>query len=132
MEDKIHGQADLQYRIRAVEKKDSLERVLVSHFLPDIIGNARSFSRQVVRCSKCNEKYRRVPLAGKCTKCGEDKLILTIAQGSVRKYLQIAKDLIRDYQLSAYLKQRIDLVESEIDSVFATEKVKQKSLSDFA
>ncbi len=132
MEDKIKGQAELQGKIRAVEKKDALERVLVSHFLPDIIGNARSFSRQVVRCSKCNEKYRRVPLTGKCTKCGEETLILTIAQGSVRKYLQIAKGLIRDYGLSPYLKQRIDLVESEIDSVFASEKVKQKSLLDYA
>ncbi len=131
MEDKIKGQAEIQGKIRAVEKKDALERVLMSHFLPDIIGNSRSFARQVIRCSKCNEKYRRIPLVGKCTRCGEEKLILTIAQGSVRKYLEIAKNLIREYALSAYLKQRIDLIEKEINSVFTNEKMQQKSLSEF-
>ncbi|MBI4210766.1 MAG: DNA polymerase II large subunit [Candidatus Diapherotrites archaeon] len=132
MEEKIRAQAEVQGKIRAVEKKDALERVLMSHFLPDIIGNARSFSRQVVRCSKCNEKFRRIPLNGRCTKCREETLILTIAQGSVRKYLAIAKELIREHQLSAYLKQRIDLIEREIDSVFTSDKASQKSLSDYA
>lgn len=131
MEDKIKGQASIQAKIRAVDKKDALERVLVSHFLPDIIGNARSFARQVVRCSKCNTKYRRVPLTGKCTTCGEETLILTIAQGSVRKYLGIAKELITEHHLSGYLKQRIDLIEKEIDSVFVNEKAQQKSLAEF-
>ncbi|MBU1939947.1 DNA polymerase II large subunit, partial [Candidatus Micrarchaeota archaeon] len=69
MEDKINGQAKLQGKIRAVEKKDALERVMVSHFLPDIIGNARAFSRQTFRCTTCNTKYRRIPLSGKCGKC---------------------------------------------------------------
>ena len=131
MEDKINGQAAVQNKTRAVEKKDALERVLVSHFIPDIIGNARSFARQVVRCSKCNAKYRRVPLSGKCTTCGEETLILTIAQGSVRKYLTIAKGLITRFQLSNYLKQRIDLIEKEIDSVFLNEKLPQKSLFEY-
>ncbi len=131
MEEKIKAQAKIQGKIRAVEKKDALERVLVSHFLPDIIGNARSFSRQVIRCSKCNAKYRRVPLAGKCTSCGEEALILTIAQGSVRKYLSIAKELIATHHLSAYLKQRIELVEKEINSVFPPEKIQQKKLLEY-
>ncbi|MEK6957952.1 MAG: DNA polymerase II large subunit [archaeon] len=131
MEDKMNAQAALQGKIRAVDQKDALERVLASHFLPDIIGNTRSFSRQVFRCSKCNAKYRRVPLTGKCAKCNEETLILTIAQGSVRKYLNIAKNMISTYQLSPYLKQRIDLIEKEIDSVFMNEKVQQKSLFEY-
>jgi len=131
MEEKIKSQAAVQGKIRAVEKKDALERVLMSHFLPDIIGNARSFSRQVIRCSKCNAKFRRVPLIGKCSSCGEDTLILTIAQGSVRKYLNIAKELIAAHHLSDYLKQRIDLIEKEIESVFANEKKQQKNLFEY-
>lgn len=131
MEEKMKAQAKIQGKIRAVEKKDALERVLVSHFLPDIIGNTRSFSKQEFRCTKCNTKYRRVPLIGKCTSCGEDKLILTIAQGSVRKYLNIAKELISTNELSDYLKQRMDLIEMEIDSVFTNEKAQQKSLAEF-
>lgn len=131
MEDKMKAQATVQGKIRAVDKKDALERVLMSHFLPDIIGNSRAFARQEFRCSKCNTKFRRVPLSGRCSKCGEAKLILTIAQGSVRKYLSIAKDLIRNHGLSAYLGQRIGLIEREIDSVFAQEKEQQKSLFQF-
>ncbi|MFH1751409.1 MAG: DNA polymerase II large subunit [archaeon] len=130
MEEKIKRQAILQQKIDALEFKDSLERVLVSHFVPDIIGNARAFSRQNLRCTKCGEKYRRIPLKGKCTKCG-NKLILTIAQGSVRKYLKIAKETIAKYELSDYLKQRIDLAEEEINSIFINDKSKQKALIDF-
>jgi DNA polymerase II large subunit len=50
----------------------------------------------------------------------------------VKKYLQLAKDMIQQYKLSHYLKQRIDLVEEEIDSVFKPEKSTQKSLFEFA
>ncbi|MEM4363670.1 MAG: DNA polymerase II large subunit [Candidatus Diapherotrites archaeon] len=130
MEEKILSQAKLQSKIRAIDKKDALERVLISHFLPDIIGNARAFAKQELRCSKCNSKYRRIPLVGKCTKCGE-KLILTIAEGSVKKYLAIAKRIVKEYNLSTYLEQRIILIEREIDSVFAKEEEKQKSILQF-
>lgn len=134
MEDKMAAQASVQGKIRAVDKKDALERVMVSHFMPDIIGNTRAFSRQSFRCSTCNTKYRRIPLSGKCLECGADSIILTIAQGSVRKYLVIAKDLIRNYGLSDYLSQRIGLIEKEINSVFTPvqEKTQQKNLSDYA
>ncbi|MBU1120263.1 DNA polymerase II large subunit, partial [Candidatus Micrarchaeota archaeon] len=130
MEEKVLRQAILQEKIAAVDKKDALERVILSHFLPDIIGNARSFSKQNFRCTSCNAKYRRVPLIGKCTKCGGN-LILTIAEGSVKKYLKIARMLIEKYELSNYLKQRIDLAEKEIASIFSNEKVEQKSLYEY-
>lgn len=131
MEDKINSQATLQNKIRAVDKKDALERVLVSHFLPDIIGNARAFSKQTFRCTNCNTIYRRIPLSGKCNKCKQGNIVLTIAQGSVRKYLEIAKKIIYKYNLSDYLKQRIKLTEEEVNSLFSNEKVTQKSLSEF-
>ncbi|MFH1239782.1 MAG: DNA polymerase II large subunit [Candidatus Diapherotrites archaeon] len=139
MEGKMKAQAELQNSISAVDSKDALERVLATHFFPDIIGNARAFSRQTFRCTNCNTKYRRIPLNGKCTKCGKDKIILTIAQGSVRKYLEIARKMIYDYELGDYLKQRIDLISDEIDSIFAgyvdetniTKDDKQKSLLEF-
>ena len=131
MEEKIKTQAKLQAMIRAVSLRDSLERVLVSHFLPDIVGNARAFSRQNFRCTKCNYKFRRVPLVGKCTKCGGN-IILTIAQGSVRKYIDIAKQIIHQYDLSDYLRQRLKLIEKEVNSIFSNEKSEQKSLLEFA
>ncbi|MDO8627899.1 MAG: DNA polymerase II large subunit [Candidatus Diapherotrites archaeon] len=131
MEEKIRRQAKLQFKIKAVEGKDSVERVLVSHFFPDVIGNARAFSKQQLRCTKCNSKYRRVPLKGVCKKCNNE-LILTIAEGSVKKYLEIAKQILVEYNLSEYLKQRMDLAEIEIKSIFRDqEKEKQKSLFEY-
>ena len=131
MEEKLHVQAKLQSRLVPLQFQDSLERVVVSHLFPDIIGNTRAFSRQTFRCTKCNAKYRRIPLRGNCLKC-EGNVILTIAQGSVRKYLEIAKNIIHTYNLSEYLKQRIRLAETEIDAVFPPEKQTQKSLFEFA
>lgn len=131
MEEKIQRQNALQKKIKAVDAKDCLERVMLSHFLPDIIGNARAFSRQSFRCTSCNEKYRRIPLSGKCYKCGRDTLILTIHQGSVRKYLKIAQNMAKQEQLSPYLIQRLEMVEKEIDSVFKDDNAKQKGLFDF-
>ena len=72
-----------------------------------------------------------MPLSGKC-ECGkENSIILTIAQGSVKKYLQIAKKMAKEYDLGPYLQQRIGLIEAEIDSVFKPDKIEQKSLFEF-
>ena len=131
MEEKINRQNELQKKIMAVDAKDCLERVMGSHFMPDIVGNARAFSRQTFRCTHCNEKYRRIPLSGKCYKCGKDTVILTIHQGSVRKYLKIAQNLAKQEHLSDYLIQRLEMIEKEIDSVFNNEKMEQKGLFDF-
>ena len=131
MSDKVNVQAKLQKRIVAVDNKDALERLLHYHLFPDIIGNTRAFARQKLRCVKCNAKYRRIPLAGKCTKCG-GKLILTIHEGSIKKYVNIAKDVIKTYDLKPYLYQKVNLAENEINSLFVDkEALKQKELSDF-
>ena len=132
MAEKLNAQAELQQKIVAIEHKDALERVMASHFLPDLIGNTRAFSRQNFRCTKCNTRYRRIPLVGHCTKCGGN-IILTIAEGSARKYLEIAKAFILKYALSPYIKQRVDLIEREMNSVFQSEGAvtKQKSLAEF-
>ncbi|MFA6420238.1 MAG: DNA polymerase II large subunit, partial [archaeon] len=132
MDEKIQRQNNLQKKIMAVNAKDALEKVMGSHFLPDIIGNARAFSRQSFRCTACNEIYRRVPLSGKCYKCNKSSIILTIHEGSVRKYLKIAQNMARQENLSSYLIQRLDMIEKEIDSVFKSDTVKQKSLFEFA
>lgn len=132
MEEKITRQARLQKKISAVQLKDSLERVIVSHFLPDIIGNARSFSKQNFRCTNCNTKYRRIPLVGHCTNCEKGNIILTISHASITKYLGVAKNMCIEYELSNYLKQRLDLIDKEVKSIFAPQKTNQKSLFEFA
>lgn len=128
--EKIEAEFALHSIIRAVDSKDAAERLILSHFIPDIYGNLRSFSRQNFRCVDCNEIYRRPPLIGKCRKCG-GKLILTINKGGIEKYLKVSMKMVDDYGLPVYLKQRLELVEREIKSVFEDEKMEQKGLSDF-
>jgi DNA polymerase II large subunit len=130
MKDKINAQLGLAKKIAAVDSKDAAERLIMSHFLPDLYGNLRSFSTQQVRCVDCNAKYRRVPLSGKCTKCG-GKLLLTVNRGGIEKYLKITKDLIDEYNLPNYLRQRIQLLEKDIQSIFEDETSKQFNLSEY-
>lgn len=129
MKEKVEEQVKLAERIRAVDQKGVVEGVLQSHFLPDMAGNSRAFSRQKVRCTKCNKKYRRIPLSGECT-CGSN-LILSISKGSVVKYLEISKELASKYPIDNYLVQRIELIESSINSLFESDKSKQSSLDVF-
>ena len=131
MQDKVLKQASLQKKIVAVDNKDALERLLHYHLFPDIIGNTRAFARQGLRCIKCNSKYRRIPLQGVCLNCS-GKLVMTIHEGSIRKYLEVAKNLIKDNDLKPYLYQKITLAEEDINSLFVDkEEKKQKSLSNF-
>jgi DNA polymerase II large subunit len=129
MKEKVEGQITLAERLRAVDQKGVVEGVLTSHFLPDMAGNLRAFSRQKVRCTKCGKKYRRMPLSGECT-CGSN-LILSISKGSVMKYLEISNELSKRYPIDPYLVQRIGLLESGINSLFESDKSKQSSLDVF-
>lgn len=127
MEDKLKGQMDLADRIRAVEESDVARLVIEKHFLRDIKGNLRKFSMQQFRCVKCNEKYRRPPLIGKCTKCG-GKIMFTISEGSIIKYLEPAISLAEKYNLPSYLKQSLELTKLRVESIFGKDKEKQEAL----
>ena len=85
---------------------------------------------QTFRCVKCNEKYRRPPLIGKCSNCG-GKLIFTISEGSVIKYLGHSLRLSDNYDFSPYLKQTLELLKLNVDNIFGKEKEKQAGLVDF-
>ena len=129
MKEKVEGQIGLAEIIRAVDQRGVVEGVLSSHSLPDIMGNVRAFSKQKVRCTKCNSKYRRMPLTGKC-KCGGN-LILSVSKGSVTKYLDISQQLVNRYPVSHYLEQRLEIQEFGIHSLFESDKSKQSSLDIF-
>ncbi|NMC60870.1 MAG: DNA polymerase II large subunit [Candidatus Methanofastidiosa archaeon] len=129
MEEKLMSQFEVAKKIRAVDENDVAERVLKTHFIPDIKGNIRSYAKQRVRCTKCNTTYRRVPLSGKCSKCS-NKLVLTVTKGSIEKYLDLSMDIITKYKVKEYTCQEINLANSEIKMNFR-EKHKQLSVSDF-
>ena len=130
MMDKMNAQLSLAAKIRAVDEADVAYKVIERHFLPDVLGNLRAFSKQSVRCPICNTTYRRIPLKGSCTKC-DGKLTLTVHEMSVKKYLDISKKIAEKYNLPTYARQRITLVEKSIDSLFESDKVIQKKIVDF-
>ena len=129
MTDKMAAQLHLGKKIRAVDERDVATKVINKHFLPDMAGNLRSFSTQMVRCTKCGEKYRRMPLSGIC-KC-ENQLTLTVHEASVKKYLEVSKEISDKYNLDEYTKERIMILEMSMNSVFNNDKVKKCRLSDF-
>jgi len=131
MIEKIDAQLNLADILRSVDASDVAERVLISHFLPDMYGNLRAFSRQGTRCLKCGAKFRRPPLTGKCNKCNNGKVILTVHEGAVKKYLDISMKVSEKYNVSSYTKQRIDLIALDIKSLFENDQSKQMGLSDF-
>jgi DNA polymerase II large subunit len=130
MMDKMNAQLNLAAKIRAVDEADVAYKVIERHFLPDMLGNLRAFSKQSVRCPTCNIVYRRPPLQGVCMKC-HGKLTLTVHEKSVKKYLDISKEVAKKYNISPYARQRIVLVEKSIDSLFTSDKVKTMKLDDF-
>jgi DNA polymerase II large subunit len=129
MKDKVAKQMELVGKIRAVDTEDVARLVIERHFIRDIRGNLRKFSRQRFRCSKCNEKYRRPPLSGIC-KCG-GKIIFTISEGSIKKYLDPALELANNYNISSYTKEGLELTKEYIESIFGKTIEEQKGLADF-
>ncbi len=127
MKEKVFGQMAIAERIRAVDQDDVARLIIERHFLRDILGNLRKFSTQEFRCVKCNEKFRRPPLAGVCKKCN-GKIIFTVSEGTVTKYLQPTISLANKYNLSPFLKQTLELTKRRIESVFGVEKERQEGL----
>jgi DNA polymerase II large subunit len=128
MHDKVASQMRLCGKIRAIDLRDVSRLIIERHFIRDIRGNLRKFSQQEFRCVKCNNKYRRPPLVGKCTNCG-GKIIFTIHEGSIIKYMQPALDLARTYQATPYLLESLELTEKYIQSIFGKDKEKQEAIS---
>jgi DNA polymerase II large subunit len=65
---------------------------------------------------------------GNCLKCG-GKIIFTISEGSIIKYLEPAISLADKYNLPSYLKQNLELTKRGVESLFGKEKEKQEGLT---
>ncbi|MBI4158797.1 DNA polymerase II large subunit [Candidatus Woesearchaeota archaeon] len=130
MQQKVFGQLDIAEKIRAVDEMDVARLVIDRHFIRDIKGNLRKFSTQEFRCVSCNEKYRRPPLLGHCVKC-RGRLLFTVSEGSVVKYLEPSISLAQKYELPNYLKQSLELTKMRIESVFGKDKERQIGLGSW-
>jgi len=134
MKEKVDKQMELVSKLRSVDTEDVARLIIERHFIRDIKGNFNKFTRQQFRCVSCNEKYRRPPLAGKCIKIRQNgracdgKIIFTISEGSIIKYLIPALELSEKYNLSTYVKQSLDLIKKAIESLFGKDEDKQQDL----
>ena len=127
MKEKVESQMNLVGKIRAVDTEDVARLVIERHFIRDIRGNLRKFAQQQFRCVSCNEKFRRPPLSGICTKCN-GKIIFTISEGSIKKYLDPAISLAENYNISLYTKEEMVLTKEYIESIFGRENERQSDL----
>jgi DNA polymerase II large subunit len=123
MKEKVAAQMELANKLRSVDEDDVARLVLERHFIRDIRSNLKKFGRQGFRCSGCGEKFRRVPLKGSCFKCN-GKIIFTISEGSIKKYLEPA---MKEYNISSYTKENMELIKDYIESIFGKEE-QQKNL----
>ena len=130
MLEKVSQQMSLQEKIRAVDVSDVAKIIIDKHFIKDIKGNLRRFGTQEFRCVKCNQRYRRAPLIGRCTKCSGN-LVLTSSEGNIKKYLSISLEISKNYNISSYLKDELHLIDLELKSIFGEKVEKQASLLAF-
>jgi len=146
MKDKLDRQLSLGKVLRSVAAERVAKQVIESHFLPDMRGNLMAYTRQKIRCVKCGESYRRMPLAGKCIKnkpasggfsgggldsCCGGNVVLTVSEGAVRKYIQITEEIMSEFGIDDYTKHRVGWMSSSVDSLFNNDKVTVMTLEDF-
>ncbi|MGC9133024.1 MAG: DNA polymerase II large subunit [Nanopusillaceae archaeon] len=129
MLEKLNFELKLAKMLRSVDPSTVASLVINLHFSRDIKGNLRKFSEQEFRCVKCNTKYRRIPLSGKCPKCG-GRIIMTVHQGSVVKYLEPSLWLAERLKLDEYTQSSLKALKEKIDQTFGNVS-KEKTIKEF-
>ena len=129
MNEKLEMQIATANLINSVDTNEVISMVLTTHIIPDIMGNMRSYSSQSFRCNKCGEKYRRIPLYGKCLNC-DHTLLQTVTRGSVEKYVLLAENMCNNFKVTNYLKSRVESLIVELNFIFQL-KEEQPTLLDY-
>jgi DNA polymerase II large subunit len=130
MEEKLKMQISTAKLINAVDADEVMSMVLTTHILPDIMGNLRAYSSQSFRCTKCGQKYRRMPLIGRCLEC-HNELLQTVTRGSVEKYVQTALNICSEFKINEYLTSRINTLQAELNLLFKQDVKDQHTIIDF-
>jgi DNA polymerase II large subunit len=114
----------LAAQIRAVDVPEAVTLLLNAHFLPDVMGNLKSYATQKFRCKDCGTAYRRPPLSGRCLaerpgggRC-DGELLSTVYEASVRKYLPLSQRLGGIEGITPYVRQRIQLLTDSVATLF--------------
>ena len=131
LNEKISKQVEVASLIEAVSTREVVESIIRTHLIRDIMGNAKKYATQAFKCKACGLTMRRPPLSWKCPTCGGD-IRGTLTRASVEKYLYIAQRLAREYDVEPYLKNRLDMLQRELDQLFqGPRKADQLELTDF-
>jgi len=124
MSEMVERSVVLTSQIRAVDVVEAVTLVLNAHFLPDLMGNLKSYATQKFRCKSCGASYRRPPLAGRCGvlrpgggRC-DGELLATVYEGSVRKYLPLSQRLGAIEGITPYVRQRIQILADSLATLF--------------
>lgn len=131
LNEKISKQIEVASLIEAVSTREVVESIIRTHLIRDIMGNAKKYATQAFKCRSCGLTMRRPPLSWKCPNCGSE-IRGTLTRASVEKYLYIAQKLAREYDVDPYLKNRLDMLQRELDQLFpGPRKADQLELTDF-
>jgi len=123
---KIIGQIEIAERLSGVDVTLMVEKIMESHLLPDIVGNARAFFTQEFRCKRCGSKYRRPPIKGRCSNCGAE-LTQTVFRGAVEKYVELTQELLGKYVKNEYLREQALIAIESIRMMFSREELTEAS-----
>jgi DNA polymerase II large subunit len=123
---KIIGQIEIAERLAGVDVTLMVEKIMESHLLPDIVGNARAFFTQEFRCKRCGSKYRRLPIKGRCSNCGAE-LTQTVFRGAVEKYVELTQELLGKYVKNEYLREQALIAIEGIRKMFSREELTEAS-----
>ncbi len=130
--EKIDKQIEVAEKLEAVSTKEVVESIIKTHLIRDIMGNMKKYATQSFKCRACGYTFRRPPVSGLCTNCNHE-IHETLTRASVEKYMAIAQRLARDYEVDEYLRNRLEMVEKELNQLFrARERTTQMELTDFA
>jgi DNA polymerase II large subunit len=131
LNEKISKQIEVASKVEAVSTRDVVESIIKTHLIRDIMGNAKKYATQSFKCRKCGITMRRAPLSWVCPNCGGE-IRGTLTRASVEKYLSIAQRLARDYDVDPYLRNRLDMLQRELNQLFrGPGKSDQLELTDF-
>ncbi len=124
MSDMVERSVLLATQIRAVDVAEAVTLVLNAHFLPDVMGNLKSYATQRFRCKDCGVVYRRPPLSGRCAATGkgggrcDGELLSSVYEASVRKYLPLSQRLGEIEGITPYVRQRIQILTDSVATLF--------------
>jgi DNA polymerase II large subunit len=71
-----------------------------------------------------------MPLSGDCRECG-GRVNLTVHEGSVNKYMDTAIQVAEEFDCRPYTRQRLEVLEKSLESVFQDDHNKPSRLDDF-